>query len=75
MKLPREVKIRIRTDGTVQVETHGFIGESCVDLSKVFEKALAGDGADGDERVTRDIQPEYYHQDQEQGVDVRDRAE
>lgn len=75
MKLPREVKIRIRPDGKVEVETHGFVGESCVNLSKVLEKALAGDGPDGDERIARELQPEYYVQEQEQESDVTDRSQ
>jgi hypothetical protein len=74
MKLPREVKIRIRPDGKVEVRTHGFVGESCVNLSKVLEQALAG-GAPGDEeRIVRELLPEYYIQEQGQDVDVKDRT-
>ena len=44
MKLPREVKIRIRPDGKVEIATVGFVGESCVKLSEILERALAGSG-------------------------------
>ena len=74
MKLPREVKIRIRPDGKVEVQTHGFVGESCVDLSKVLEQALAGAGPGDEDRVARELLPEYYIQEQGQEADVKDRA-
>ena len=74
MKLPREVKIRIRPDGKVEVQTHGFVRESCVNLSKVLEKALAGAAPGDEERVVRELLPEYYIQEQGQDVDVKDRT-
>ena len=73
MKLPREVKIQIRPDGKVEIETLGFVGESCVKLSEVFERALASRGPDSDERIVRDLKPEYYVQEQVGEVDVEDR--
>ena len=75
MKISREVRVRILPDGKVEVETHGFRGESCVQLSKVLERALAGDGPDADDRVSRELQPEYYQQDIEVDIDVRNRAD
>jgi hypothetical protein len=74
MKLPRSVKISIRPDGKVELETHGFVGESCVDLSKALEQALAGDEAADDERVSRELQPEYYLRDLTNEAEVDDRA-
>jgi hypothetical protein len=73
MKLPREVKIHIKTDGKVEIETFGFVGESCVKLSDVFARALAPEGPDSDERVVRDLKPEYYIQEQVGELDVEDR--
>jgi hypothetical protein len=73
MKLPREVKIRIRTDGKVEIETFGFLGESCVKLSELFERALAPEGPDSDGKIIRDLKPEYYVQEQLGGIDVEDR--
>ena len=73
MKLPREVKIQIRKDGKVQIETFGFVGESCAKLSEVFERALAPKGPDSDDRVVHDLKPEYYLQEQVGEVDVEDR--
>ncbi|MGA2030917.1 MAG: DUF2997 domain-containing protein [Thermoguttaceae bacterium] len=73
MKLPREVKIHIRTDGKVEIETFGFVGESCAKLSEVFERALAPEGPDSGDKVVRELKPEYYVQEQVGEVDVEDR--
>lgn len=73
MKLPREVKILLRTDGKVEIETFGFVGESCAKLSEVFERALAPNGPDSDDKIVRDLKPEYYLQEQIGQVDVEDR--
>jgi hypothetical protein len=73
MKLPREVKIRIRTDGKVEIETFGFVGESCVKLSEVFERVLGPEDPDSDDKAVRDLKPEYYLQQQAEEVDVTDR--
>lgn len=73
MKLPREVKIRIRPDGKVEVETHGFVGESCLKVSDVIEKALAGGGPDADDRIERELKPEYYQVEQEAHLDAEER--
>ena len=56
------------------METHGFVGESCVDLSKVLEQALAGDAASDEDRVSREMQAEYYLRDLRQEAEVDDRA-
>jgi hypothetical protein len=74
MKLPREVKIRIRPGGKVEVETNGFMGESCVNLSKVLEQALAGAAPGDEDRVVRELLPGFYIQDEAQDVDVKDRT-
>ena len=59
MQLPREIKIRIRPDGNVELETEGFVGSSCAEVSEFFEKLLTGD-AGGDGSVHRELKPEYY---------------
>jgi len=59
MQLPREVKIRIRPDGKVELETEGFIGSSCAEVSEFFEKLLTG-STDDDGSVNRQYKPEYY---------------
>jgi hypothetical protein len=74
MRLPRNVKISIRPDGRVEVETHGFVGESCVDLSKALEQALAGDIGPDDDRVSRELRPEYYLRDLTNEAEVDDRT-
>ena len=74
MKLPREVKIRIRPDGKVEIETLGFVGESCVKLSQILESALADPDPGDQERVSRELKPEYYIQEQGQNVDATDRS-
>ena len=69
MKLPREVQINIRPDGTVEVVTHGFKGRSCVDLTKLFEAAVAGPEGDRDVNdVVQTLQPEYYQQDESESL-------
>jgi hypothetical protein len=73
MRLPREVKIRIRTDGKVEIETFGFVGEPCAKLSEVFERALAPDGPGSGDNIVRDLKPEYYVQEQVGEADVKDR--
>jgi hypothetical protein len=74
MKLPREVKIRIRPDGKVEIATVGFVGESCVKLSEILERALAGSGPGDEARVARELRPEYYIQEQTQDADATDRS-
>ena len=59
MQLPREIKIRIRPNGKVELETEGFVGSSCAEVSEFFEKLLTGSNND-DESVHREYKPEYY---------------
>jgi len=59
MQLPREIKIRIRPNGKVELETEGFVGSSCADVSEFFEKLLIGD-RDNEGDVHREFKPEYY---------------
>ncbi len=73
MKLPREVTIRIRTDAKVEIETFGFVGEACVKLSEVLERALTAEGPDSDAGVVRDLKPDYYVLEEVGEVDVEDR--
>ena len=59
MKLPREVKILIRPDGTVEIETFGFAGASCVDLSAVLEAAFTDPDGEASQ-VERNLKPECF---------------
>ena len=59
MQLPQEVKIRIRPDGKVELETEGFVGSSCAEVSEFFEKLLAG-STDDEGNICREYKPEYY---------------
>ena len=59
MQLPREVKIRIRPNGKVELETEGFVGSSCAEVSEFFEKLLVG-ATDDAGSVHREYKPEYY---------------
>ena len=72
LKPPREIKIRIRPDGKVEIETFGFTGQSCAELSEYLERLLAGDKAASDD-VQRELKPEYYlaEQDHELGLEER----
>ena len=72
LRTPREVRIVIRPDGRVEVETAGFVGKSCAELSAFLEKALAGESPDKDD-VQRDYQPEYYLAEQTQELGLEDR--
>lgn len=72
MQLPREVKLLIRPDGVVEVETFGFSGTSCAELSAYLEKVLTG-VVDDPEFVERHLKPEYFVTDEAASVDVEDR--
>ena len=54
----KTIKIDIAADGSVQIETSGFKGKSCAEITKVFEQAL---GVAGD----RKFKPEYYQQEEQ----------
>ncbi len=73
MKLPREVVVRIRPDGKVEVETLGFVGSSCAEVAAYLERLLTGDHPDADD-VRREWKAEYYLAEKEEEVDVRDRG-
>lgn len=72
MILPREITIRVRPDGKVEVETLGFTGQSCLEVSAFLERLLAGDAAGRDD-VQRDLKPEYYLAEQDHELDLEDR--
>jgi hypothetical protein len=72
MRLPREVKIIVRPDGKVEVETFGFVGKSCQEVSEFLEKLLAGDDPDESD-VQRDFKPEYLLAEQEEEMGLEDR--
>jgi hypothetical protein len=72
MRLPREVKIIVRPDGKVEVETFGFVGRSCEEVSEFLEKLLAGDHPD-ERDVQRDFKPEYLLAEQEEEMGLEDR--
>lgn len=71
-----EIIITIRPDGTVKFETHGITGETCVDISKLFEKALTGSKDDEGENdnVQRDLKSEYYQDQGRNDINVQDRS-
>jgi hypothetical protein len=48
-----EIRVLIKPDGTVEMETHGLTGEDCVAETKDLEKALG--------RVTRRTKTSEYH--------------
>jgi hypothetical protein len=73
MKLPREVVIRIRPNGKVEIETFGFVGTSCAEIAEFLERILAGENPEQDD-IQRDLKPEYYLEEQEEEIDVRDRG-
>lgn len=75
MKPPREVKIRILPDGKVLIETIGFVGESCVKVSKVLERALTGQVVPPDgKNVVRELKSEYYIQDENADENLTNRT-
>ncbi len=53
----KQLKIRIRSNGTVEAETVGIKGRSCLDYVKVLEK-MAGASA-----IESDYTSEYYERD------------
>ncbi len=72
MKLPREVKIRVRPDGKVEVETFGFVGSSCAELSEYLKRLLAGERPQSDD-VQREMKVDYYLAEEEQELGQEDR--
>jgi hypothetical protein len=72
MKLPREVKIRVRPDGKVEVETFGFVGSSCAELSDYLERLLAGEHPQSDD-VQREMKVDYYLAEEQQELGQEDR--
>jgi acylphosphatase len=72
MKLPREVKIRVRPDGKVEVETFGFVGSSCAELSEYLERLLAGERPQSDD-VQREMKVDYYLAEEQQELGQEDR--
>lgn len=51
----RTITIRIKEDGTIQAEAHGYKGKRC---SKDLDYLLAGTG---DRKVVK-VKPEYYQE-------------
>ena len=72
MHLPREVKILIHPDGKVEIETFGFVGKSCAELSEYLERLLAGENPDSDD-IQQNMKVEYYLADIEQELGQEDR--
>jgi hypothetical protein len=68
----KEITIKILRDGTVEFETHGIKGKTCVDISKLFEQALTGD-QNNDDHVQRKLKSEYYHSQNRGDNNVQDR--
>mgnify|MGYP002626826558 CR=1 FL=1 len=42
MKSARTIEIIVSPDGSTQIETKGFAGESCRDASRFLEESLGG---------------------------------
>jgi hypothetical protein len=59
METPRTLKVRIHPDGKVELETDGFVGPSCADLTRKLATILAGSGAP-DRAIEERLKPEYY---------------
>ncbi|HZV35102.1 MAG TPA: DUF2997 domain-containing protein [Verrucomicrobiae bacterium] len=38
--MSKQINITVEADGSVQIETTGFKGKSCQDITKSFEQAL-----------------------------------
>lgn len=72
MQLPREIKIRVRPDGKVEVETFGFVGKSCAELSDYLERLLAGEQPDSED-IQRELKVDYYLADVQQEMGQEDR--
>lgn len=72
MKLPRGVTIRIRPDGKVEVETDGFVGMACTDLTKILALALGGPSPDPTD-VFEEFKPEYYITEHQNTAEIQDR--
>ncbi|MGH7582204.1 MAG: DUF2997 domain-containing protein [Gemmatimonadales bacterium] len=59
MKTSRTLTVRIHPDGRVELDTEGFVGQSCADLSRQLAALLAGrDAPDG--AIEEHLKPEYY---------------
>ena len=59
MQPTRELKVRIHPDGRVEVETDGFVGPSCANVSQLLAEAVAGPDAAQDDVSIR-FKPAYY---------------
>lgn len=51
--MSKEVEIIINTDGTVEIDLHGFHGKGCAEITEKFLKALG-------KEVKRDQKCEYH---------------
>ena len=40
MPQPHEINVEIDTDGKITMDVHGHKGKSCLDVLKMFERAL-----------------------------------
>jgi hypothetical protein len=74
LKLPREVKIRIRPNGKIEIETLGFVGTSCTEVSAFLERLLAGEQCDAED-VQHELKPEYFLAEIDQELSQEDRSD
>lgn len=55
--MTKQINITIGEDGSVEIESSGFKGKSCAEVTKVFEQALGS-------TKERKFKPEYYQQEE-----------
>jgi hypothetical protein len=59
-----ELEIEISPDGRITVRVKGVPGKECLEASRFLEEALG-------RRVTRELTPEYYQEQEESEEEIR----
>ena len=73
MKLPQDIIIKLHPDGKVEVETEGFVGESCLEIVAMIEKILVGENpVDGE--ILRVFKHEYHLAEHEQNQNIKEQS-
>ncbi len=55
--MTKKIQIRIGPDGTIEAETFGIKGKSCLELIPLLEKIMEAKAVDSD------YKPDYYEED------------